>query len=77
MEENGITTRVRVLEVQHTALENDVTEIKDELKGFREDFNARGAGMTRAEKIALGGLTTTVVMAIIAAVALITTAPGV
>lgn len=82
-EANGLTTRVRLLEDRYSRIDRDIrdlknediAEIKHEVQALRKDLNLRGQGMSRAEKIALGGLATTLLMAVIAAVALIQQAP--
>lgn len=75
-EGNGLNSRVVALERDYLHVREDVAEIKADVKGMRRDFNARGAGMTRPEKIALASAGAAVIGAIIAAVALIQTAPG-
>lgn len=83
-EGNGLNSRVAVLEAGQRNLREDirelksqdVAEIKQEIKSLRREFTASRAGMTRAEKIALSGVGVTIVMAIIAAIALVQTAPG-
>lgn len=77
-------TRVAVLESRYAVLREDIrdlksediAEIKNEVRQLRIDFNKRGEGMTRGEKIALSGVGVTLIMAIVAAIALVQQAPA-
>lgn len=89
--ENGIVTRVAVLEAGHEALREDIrdlkaedlaeikhalTQVRREQSLMRNDFLTSRQGMSRAEKMMLGGLGFAGVSAIVAAIALIQGAPG-
>lgn len=53
---NGIPDRVSKIESKLGELDDDVRECKAEIKGHRADFTASRQGMSRPEKIALGGV---------------------
>jgi hypothetical protein len=80
---DNLHPRVAVLEAGQRNLREDlrdlksedIAEIKRSVQALRNDWHESRHGMARGEKIALAGVSITVVMAIIAAIALIQTAP--
>lgn len=56
-------------------LEEKLEGVEDEVKAFRKEFGQSQRGMSRGEKLALASVAVTIIMAIIATIALVQTAP--
>lgn len=68
---NGITTRVRVLEIRTDDIRSDLLDIKKEVRGLRNDITTEQRGLTTTEKIALLGSSSAVIASIVGAIALL------
>jgi hypothetical protein len=66
-----LLARIAVIETRIEDLREDFAEQKDAITGLRDEIRSHHEGLSRAEKIALTGVSVSLVMAVFAALALI------